>query len=151
AGGVARRLRLGRRRSPERPAPERSARDARLGSRLRGREPAARRRAGRRRAPPDRGRGRHSRGLTVRSERIPDRAWPLLSLITLTAVYGATYGRFVGRFFSFDDFTWLAMTDQIHVGCAAYDVRAVLDVRAVPSRPGLVVVEQPAAPLGDDL
>jgi hypothetical protein len=35
--------------------------------------------------------------------------------------------------------------------CASYDVRPVPDVRAVPSRPGLVVVEQPAAPLGDDL
>jgi hypothetical protein len=51
----------------------------------------------------------------VRWGRVPDRAWPLLALITLTAVYGAAYGRFVGRFFAFDDFTWLAITDQIHV------------------------------------
>ena len=35
--------------------------------------------------------------------------------------------------------------------CASYAVHPVRDVRAVPSRPGLVVVEQPAAPLGDDL
>jgi hypothetical protein len=35
--------------------------------------------------------------------------------------------------------------------CAAYDVHAVRDVRAVTPRPGLVVVEHPAAPLADDL
>ena len=51
----------------------------------------------------------------MRWGRIQDRAWPLLALITLTAVYAAVYGRFVGRFFAFDDFTWLDLTDQIHV------------------------------------
>jgi hypothetical protein len=35
--------------------------------------------------------------------------------------------------------------------CASYDVRAVPDVHAVTPRAGLVIVEEPAAPLPDGL
>jgi hypothetical protein len=44
-----------------------------------------------------------------------DRTWLLLAACTLTAVYVAAYGRFVGRFFAFDDFTWLDVSDRIRV------------------------------------
>ena len=44
-----------------------------------------------------------------------DRTWLLLAACTLTVVYVAAYGRFVGRFFAFDDFTWLDVTDRIRV------------------------------------
>lgn len=48
-------------------------------------------------------------------ERFRLRAWPLLVLITLAAVYATAYGEFVGRFFSFDDFAILGAADHIHV------------------------------------
>jgi hypothetical protein len=42
-------------------------------------------------------------------------AWRAIVVGTIAAVYVAAYGRFVGRFFSFDDFANLAVADGIHV------------------------------------
>lgn len=44
-----------------------------------------------------------------------DWTWAALAATVLVAVYGAAYGRFVGRFFAFDDFGVLAAADRIHV------------------------------------
>jgi len=42
-------------------------------------------------------------------------AWWVAVVVALAAVYLAAYGRFVGRFFTFDDFANLAVADGIHV------------------------------------
>ena len=41
--------------------------------------------------------------------------WRVAVVGTIAAVYAAAYGRFVGRFFAFDDFAVLAVADRIHL------------------------------------
>src|SRR5262249_54457700 len=42
-------------------------------------------------------------------------AWPAAVVGIIAAVYAAAYGRFVGRFFAFDDFAVLTVADRIHL------------------------------------